>query len=41
MTDKEIILKALEEYEENNYMSYDNEWQENVNRLISEYSKGD
>lgn len=41
MTDKEIILKALQEYEENNYMNYDNEWQENINRLISEYKKGE
>lgn len=37
MTDKEIIFKALKEYEENHYASYDDKWQKQINRLIEKY----
>lgn len=39
MSDREMILEALREYEENNYPNRDDEWQAQVNRLIDEYSK--
>ena len=37
MTDNEMILEALREYEENNYESHDNKWQEQVNDLVVKY----
>lgn len=37
MTDNEIMLDALIEYEENHYESEDNEWQKQINKLISQY----
>lgn len=37
MTDSEMILQALVEYEENNYESEDDKWQRQINRLISDY----
>lgn len=37
MTDKEIIYKALIEYEENHYEMEGEEWQKQVNKLIKEY----
>lgn len=33
----EIISKALIEYENNNYESEDNEWQETINNLITHF----
>lgn len=39
MSENEIILKALVEYEENNYMNYDDEWQKKINNLISKYKE--
>ena len=37
MSDNEMIYKALVEYEEAHYISEDNEWQKQINRLIEEY----
>lgn len=37
MTKCEMILEALVEYEENHYESEDDEWQRQINRLISDY----
>ena len=37
MTNDEIILMALIEYEENHYESNDDEWQKKVNDLIASY----
>ena len=37
MPDNEMIYKALVEYEEAHYMSEDNKWQKQINRLIEEY----
>lgn len=37
MTDSEIILQALVEYEENHYESEDDKWQRQITRLISDY----
>lgn len=34
MTNREIVLEALTEYEKNNYEYYDDEWQNRVNELI-------
>ena len=39
MNKYEMILKALIEYEENNYNSEDEEWQKQINKLIEEYTK--
>lgn len=37
MSNNEIILEALRQYEENNYESHDNKWQEQVGDLIMKY----
>lgn len=37
MTKSEMILQALIEYEENNYEMEDDEWQKQINSLISDY----
>lgn len=37
MTDNEIILEALLEYEDNNYSARDEAWQQRVNSLIDKY----
>lgn len=37
MTKNEIILEALIQYEENNWESEDDKWQDKVNDLIDEY----
>jgi len=37
MSKDEIILEALIQYEENNWESEDDEWQDTINALISEY----
>lgn len=39
MSENEIILKALVEYEKNNYMNYDDEWQQKINDLIGKYKE--
>lgn len=39
MSKDEIILEALIQYEENNWESEDDEWQQKVNKLISEYKE--
>lgn len=39
MSEDEIILEALIQYEENNWESEDDEWQQEVNKLISEYKE--
>lgn len=36
MTENEILHEALTEYEENNYMNRDDDWQDKINRLISD-----
>lgn len=41
MSDREIIYEALKQYEENNWESHDNDWQDQVNRLLKEYGKGE
>lgn len=33
--EKEIMLEALKEYEENNYFNRDDNWQAAINKLIS------
>lgn len=33
--EKEIILEALKEYEENNFFNRDDNWQAAINKLIS------
>lgn len=35
----EIIKSALVEYEKNHYETKDEEWQDNINNLISYFSK--
>lgn len=35
MTENEILHEALAEYEANNYMNRDDDWQDKVNRLLS------
>lgn len=37
MSDNKMILQALLEYEENNWESEDDEWQKQINKLISKY----
>lgn len=37
MTNNEMVLNALIEYEENHYESEDDKWQKQINRLMSEY----
>lgn len=37
MTDNEMILEALIEYEEANYECQGDDWQKQINRLISNY----
>lgn len=39
MSEDKIILDALVQYEENNWQSYGDEWQQKVNKLISEYKE--
>lgn len=39
MSDNEIMLQALTEYEENYWASHDNEWQDQVNNLISKFRR--
>lgn len=39
MTDNEMILKALVEYEDNHWETEDDDWQEQINNLISRYAK--
>ena len=39
MTDNEMILEALREYEENHWQSEDDKWQEQINNLISRYEE--
>lgn len=37
MTENEIILNALIEYEENHFETEDEEWQKKVNNLLDDY----
>lgn len=39
MSDNEIMLQALTEYEEKYWASYDHKWQEQVNNLISNFRR--
>lgn len=39
MTEKEIIYKALKEYENNHYMDEGKKWQIMINKLIDKFSK--
>ena len=39
MSDNEIMLQALTEYEEKYWASYDQKWQGKVNRLISKFRR--
>lgn len=39
MSDNEIMLQALTEYEENYWASNDHKWQGQVNALISKFRK--
>ena len=39
MSKNQIILEALREYEENNYESHDDKWQEQVYELIDDYKQ--
>lgn len=39
MSNNEIILEALRQYEKNNYESHDDEWQDQVYELIGDYKQ--
>ncbi len=39
MSEDKIILDALVQYEESNWQSHDDEWQQKVNKLISKYKE--
>lgn len=41
MTNREIVLEALTQYEKDNYAYRDNEWQNRVNELIDALNRSD